>query len=299
MERLGKGTDSRPQGCILVATQVVEQSVDIDADLLVTDLAPTDLILQRMGRLHRHERKRPKGFEKAACWILYPRVDWDTEGDEIRKQIGTPAFIYPPVTFYLTEQVWKKRSTVELPNQIRMLLEEEASIGEGHLPTGVESLRKKWLEKTENMLEKALHQGPFMAEALADEEGVQTRYNISPSCSLVLLKEKPITLNGVTTIHPLDGGEQKVQNGVFCYDLAKSLRENAVRIPRYLVREALRGTPSWLQEHMSDAVLAITSEDSSTLELLGECSYKLFYHSEQGISYAKLDESAKEEDSWY
>ncbi|MGC8732789.1 MAG: CRISPR-associated helicase Cas3', partial [Halothiobacillaceae bacterium] len=44
----------RPKGCVLVATQVVEQSVDVDADLLVTDLAPTDMLLQRIGRLWRH-----------------------------------------------------------------------------------------------------------------------------------------------------------------------------------------------------------------------------------------------------
>ncbi len=61
MTRLGKNKkdgheDMRPNGCILVATQVVEQSVDIDADYLITELAPTDMLLQRMGRQFRHDR---------------------------------------------------------------------------------------------------------------------------------------------------------------------------------------------------------------------------------------------------
>jgi CRISPR-associated endonuclease/helicase Cas3 len=53
MNQLGKDASNRPNGCILVSTQVAEQSVDIDADLLITDIAPTDMLLQRIGRLWR------------------------------------------------------------------------------------------------------------------------------------------------------------------------------------------------------------------------------------------------------
>ena len=49
-------------GHVLVATQVAEQSLDIDMDVLITDIAPVDLVLQRAGRIHRHQRHRPIGF---------------------------------------------------------------------------------------------------------------------------------------------------------------------------------------------------------------------------------------------
>ena len=60
IERFGPdGTGTRPSRHVVVATQVAEQSLDIDFDLLITDLAPADLLLQRLGRVHRHSRPRP------------------------------------------------------------------------------------------------------------------------------------------------------------------------------------------------------------------------------------------------
>ena len=74
-ERLGK--ERKPGGCIVLGTQTLEQSLDIDADLLITDLCPVDVLLQRIGRLHRHRRgDRPPGYHGAKCVVLTP-------GDEL------------------------------------------------------------------------------------------------------------------------------------------------------------------------------------------------------------------------
>ena len=62
-------------GVVAVTTQTAEQSLDIDADWLVTDIAPGDVLLQRIGRLHRHARARPRGFEAPLVTVLAPTAE--------------------------------------------------------------------------------------------------------------------------------------------------------------------------------------------------------------------------------
>ena len=63
------------EGVVAVTTQTAEQSLDICADWLVTDIAPGDVLLQRIGRLHRHQRTRPSDCEQAKVTVLAPSVE--------------------------------------------------------------------------------------------------------------------------------------------------------------------------------------------------------------------------------
>lgn len=66
------GKDSPQGGKIVVGTQTLEQSLDLCADFLITDLCPMDILLQRIGRLHRHKRARPAAYADAKVLVLCP-----------------------------------------------------------------------------------------------------------------------------------------------------------------------------------------------------------------------------------
>lgn len=81
----------RPRRLVVVGTQVLEQSLDIDFDLLVTDVAPVDLVLQRLGRLHRHNRgqgecERPQLLQRPMC-LVRGVEEFGTDGPRFSKGI--------------------------------------------------------------------------------------------------------------------------------------------------------------------------------------------------------------------
>ncbi|WP_150306072.1 CRISPR-associated helicase Cas3' [Pseudomonas saliphila] len=114
--------DRGAHGRILVGTQVLEQSLDIDADFLVTRFAPTDMLLQRFGRLWRHaDTPRPAG-SVCEAWLLAPMLE--TAIDQPEQGFGNSAFVYSSYVLCRSLEVWQSREHVRLPEQIRELIEQ-------------------------------------------------------------------------------------------------------------------------------------------------------------------------------
>jgi CRISPR-associated endonuclease/helicase Cas3 len=132
IERYGKNSADRRRG-IVVGTQVLEQSLDLDFDLMVSDLAPIDLLLQRAGRLHRHARPgRP--VAEARLWINLSRQA-DGSAD-----LGVNTYIYAEYILRRTLQTLDGRAKLNLPDDYRPLIEAVYVEGE---PTDA-SLRPSW-----------------------------------------------------------------------------------------------------------------------------------------------------------
>lgn len=70
-----RGLGTRPRRLIVISTQIIEQGLDLDLDALVSDIAPVDLIIQRIGRVHRHRDlgvTRPRTWPRPGCWFSAP-----------------------------------------------------------------------------------------------------------------------------------------------------------------------------------------------------------------------------------
>jgi CRISPR-associated endonuclease/helicase Cas3 len=110
----------RPARAVLVATQVVEQSLDLDFDLMVSDVAPADLVLQRAGRLHRHRRKvRPATMASPQVYLIEPAVGEDGVPD-----FGVSEFVYARYVLLRSYLALRGRERVELPADLERLVEQ-------------------------------------------------------------------------------------------------------------------------------------------------------------------------------
>ena len=229
MKRFGKdGSSRRPS--VLVSTQVVEQSVDLDADLLITELAPTDMLLQRLGRLWRHDREQRPIDSPCFCIIKEQKSLQefkDMGGKAIVDALGGKAHVYDPFVLLRTLQLWENYQDVDIPTQIRELIEATYCDRDDD-PEAWRKLYDERFVRDSNERFKATMNSTYWQPQLPDEEGVQTRLNDLPTVSVVLCRkistEKAVFVDG--TSEDLDGDE-------FMLRTAQAIHKNLVRVPEY------------------------------------------------------------------
>ncbi len=301
MVKLGKPSkedpNPRPHGAILIATQIVEQSVDIDADWMLSELAPVDMLLQRLGRLWRHERPdRPVGEpELAIVCAKMPKDDLSdlpSETKELEEFFGRGVWVYAPYVLLRTLETLRGRQSIRVPDDIRTLLETiyAETIPDMDLH---QTLFDDMREKAERLRRLAIMgQSDALPTKDDDEESAGTRYNSRPSVSLLIARSfDAVTGRAVL----LDGTEVMNLRSKREFSDTKALYRNLVQVaPNVALRMVDGKTKAILSRHFfaSDMPrICIWDAMSGVLSLLmtGESSGYI-YHPAYG-AYRNQDAS--------
>ena len=226
-----RSTSQERDRLIVVGTQVLEQSLDLDFDVLFTDPCPMDLFFQRLGREHRHDRIRPKGLENAMAYMIF---------DE-EKMIGTNG---RPYSSYIMNRTCELLSSVNgkivLPDDIKAMVEKtyDVSITEDSpdkreyleqlfsLKNGSMQMRIPEPWNTRSIRGLASRQpGNFHHD---DHDSVRQG---DDSITVVLLKLK-------------DGAIMTIDESAFCKvgcipdeDTSEVFLRQVIRIPSYMIRQ--------------------------------------------------------------
>jgi CRISPR-associated endonuclease/helicase Cas3 len=149
MRRFGpKSRHAERAGRAVIATQVVEQSLDLDFDVMVSDLAPVDLLIQRAGRLQRHSRTEQgdpasgsDGRRAPVLQILAPPWSDEPEAGWVSSLLPRTAFVYGNLgQLWLSMRILRERGCIALPEDARLLI--ESVYGDDPLERMPEGLRR-------------------------------------------------------------------------------------------------------------------------------------------------------------
>lgn len=204
LDRFNEGSTAVVRkGQVLIATQVVEQSLDLDFDVLITDLAPIDLIIQRAGRLKRHVRdskgnRLPEHGAKdqrgtAVLAIFSPEPIEDTDEDWLKPEhAGTQAVYRHVGQLWLTAKTLFANPAFAMPDDARALIESVYSGSESY-PEALDNL--SWKAEGEDTCKKSmaelnalkLNKGYTYASGDWDEETkIPTRLSEQETISVAL-----------------------------------------------------------------------------------------------------------------
>ena len=184
------GGQGKREGRLVIATQVVEQSLDLDFDYMVTDLAPADLILQRAGRLRRHPRDEKgncthgldrRGEVKMGVWM--PEAVEKAGKGWYSALFPKGQYVYPHHGWLWLTALWlQKQGGFSIPGDVPAII--EAVYGSDaleKLPKALENIEmtEEGRDKGESSLAGfntlSLGQGYFSADTKWDDTNAPTR----------------------------------------------------------------------------------------------------------------------------
>lgn len=270
-----KSTDELRKGFVAVGTQVLEQSLDIDFDLLITDICPADLLLQRMGRLHRHSHSRPEKLKEPVCFVVTDEYEKDRTGSK---------HIYGE--WLLDSTVSHLPDMICLPDDISVLVQKVYSDSDDG---------KKYHEYIKNISIKKRRADAFLLgfpengsihsllERFVDDNKAEASVRDGTSSVEVLVMKK----DSDGKIYFPDGKELSAD---LTYDECEKIAEQRLKLPGRLCQEwniektvkelGSQYIESWQDKYQLKDRLVLFLDENNEAELSG---YHLKYSSENGL----------------
>jgi len=291
----------RPKKLIVVGTQIFEQSMDIDFDVMITDLCPIDLLLQRVGRLHRHVRARPLPLVNAVCFVM--SAEWGNfdRGSE---------WIYGRYLLMRTRAAMPDHAV--LPADIpRLVAEVYDDSKEANIPAEMievfEAAKEKCAQDTQKLVNRAKAyqvSSPYLKSPLigwldtaaSEAQGDAAVRDGADSLEVIVVQRKGEELFFLPCIErgqvlPTTTPDNK---------LARKLLGCSIRLPaifgeewmidnvikeleEVMVTEGL--TKGWYQSHWLKGMLVMILDENQEITL---CGYRLRYDEEFGLCMSAL-----------
>lgn len=214
-----RGRDKRRErGRILVGTQVLEQSLDIDADFMISRFAPTDMLLQRLGRLWRHTDTPRAPGAKCEAWLLAPTLV--TAIVDPLRAFAASAHVYSPYVLCRSLEIWQEMQEVRLPQDIRGIIDatyvERTEQGDmsrwlHELDNGTNGSNGTPRRKGRKALQQLARVGLATDGKTLPESQAQTRYSETDNVEVLLLRDlQQIPGEQASRLVLLDGRELRL-----------------------------------------------------------------------------------------
>lgn len=304
MRRVGKNSDRESrEKLVIVGTQVMEQSLDMDFDFMISELCPMDLLLQRLGRLHRHKRERPKGLEHAVCCVLT-----DEEG---KFDSGSEA-IYTKWMLMQTEKLLPDK--IEIPDDIPKLVQ-DAYEGGGESCKEKEEFDLKISQKETNAKAFLLSEPPKKISCIANKNTLEGWLDDTPrmddSHAEASVRDGDSSIDVLAMVLHSDGsvhflpwqrGDEAVPaNDIPAKEEAIAILRQRLRLPSFLSRqwninstinELENMNRNWLAQWQNSPYLKgelVLLFDESLSTKIGNTILK--YNKEIGLTYEREDDN--------
>lgn len=306
LQMIGKQA-KRPKRKIVIGTQVIEQSLDIDFDVLVTDLAPMDLLIQRMGRLHRHVIDRPSQHQSAKCYVLNvdPAYEFESGAEAVYGK-----YLLMRSQYYLPERIL-------IPDDIPNLVQNVYSDSPFELNEQLNSVyqvafreEEKKRKSKENRANSYCITYPGCKNSTFSRVDLigwlnNTHPNQTEEYGYAQVRDSSENIEVIAVQkfkqgYALFGKQEDISLKIDQSSVAKQLAQNTIRLPgilsrHYNIDQVIKDLEAYNQKHLDNwqkqpwlkGQLGIIFDEKGVFEFEG---YRLNYSQHDGLSIEKEDE---------